>query len=74
VPAARRQSGKQRALRLLLVEVEGLRIELAGERLDLRRVDDVGRAREPPSDGEVLEIEAALPPNSCGSDTGTSRA
>jgi hypothetical protein len=54
--------------------VEGLRIELAGERLDLRRVDDVGRAREPPSDGEVLEIEAALPPNSCGSDTGTSRA
>src|SRR5262249_52130254 len=62
VAAARRQSGKQRALRLLLVEVEGLRIELTGERLDLRRVDDMGRAGEPPSDGEVLEIEAALPP------------
>src|SRR5262249_27766314 len=60
VPAARRQSGKQRALRLLLIEVEGLRIELTGERLDLRRVDDMGRAGEPPSDGEVLEVEAAL--------------
>src|SRR5262249_61767452 len=60
VPAARRQSGKQCALRRLLVEVEGLRIELAGERLDLRRVDAVGRAREPPSDGEILEIEATL--------------
>src|SRR5262249_8675256 len=49
-----------RALRLLVIEVEGLRIELTGERLDLRRVDDMGRAREPPSDGEVLEKEATL--------------
>src|SRR5262249_28490932 len=62
VPAARRQSRKQRALRPLVVEVEGLRIELAGERLDLGRVDDMGRAREPPPDGEVLEIEAAFSP------------
>jgi hypothetical protein len=54
--------------------VEGLRIELAGERLDLGRVDDMGRAREPPPDGEVLEIEAAFSPNSCGSSTTTSRA
>src|SRR5262249_40469241 len=62
VPAARRQSGKQRALRLLVIEVEGLRIELTGERLDLRRVDDMGRAGETPSDGEVLEIKAILTP------------
>src|SRR5262249_49611911 len=62
VPAAGRQSRKQRALGPLVVEVEGLRIELAGERLDLRRVDDMGRAREPPPDGEVLEIEAAFSP------------
>jgi hypothetical protein len=41
--------------------VEGLRVELAGERLDLRRVDDVGRAAKTPSDGEVLEEEAILP-------------
>src|SRR5262249_18330919 len=62
VPAARRQSREQRALRPLVIEVEGLRIELPGERLDLRRVDDMGRARESPSDGEVLEIEAAFSP------------
>src|SRR4029453_866998 len=62
VPAAGRQSRKQRALRPLVVEVEGLRIELAGERLDLGRVDDMGRAREPLPDGEVLEIEAAFSP------------
>src|SRR5262249_32288457 len=61
VQATRRQPGKQRALRRLLIEVEGLRIELTGERLDLRRVDDMGRAGEPPSDGEVLEVEAILP-------------
>src|SRR5262249_6298927 len=62
VPAAGRQSRKQRALRPLVVEVEGLWIKLASERLDLRRVDDMGRAREPPPDGEVLEIEAAFSP------------
>src|SRR5262249_59587957 len=62
VPAARRQSAKQRVRRFLLVEVEGLRVELTGEGLDLLRVDDTGRAREPPSDGEAVEIEAALSP------------
>jgi hypothetical protein len=61
MPAACGQSGKQRALRRLVIEVEGLRIELAGEGLDLRRVDDVGRAAKTPSDGEVLQVEAILP-------------
>src|SRR5262249_34966319 len=60
VPAARRQSGKQRAPRRLVIEVERLRIELAGERLDLRRIDDMGGAGETPSDREVLEIETTL--------------
>jgi len=74
VPAARRQSGKQRALRRLLIEVEGLGIELAGERLDLRRVDDVPCAAKTPSDGEVLEVEAILPSISSSSGTRTSPA
>jgi hypothetical protein len=40
--------------------MEGLRIELARERLDLGRVDDMGGAGKTPSDGEVLEVEATL--------------
>jgi hypothetical protein len=41
VPAARRQARKQATLRRLLIEVEGLRVVLSGERLDLRRVERV---------------------------------
>jgi hypothetical protein len=40
--------------------MEGLRIELARERLDLGRVDDMGGAGKTPSDGEILEVEAIL--------------
>ena len=40
--------------------MEGLRIELAGECRDLRRIDDMGRAGETPPDGDVLEVEAIL--------------
>src|SRR5262249_59413624 len=60
VPTARRQSGKQRAPRRLVIEVERLRIELAGERLDLRRIDDMGGAGGTPSDREGLERETTL--------------
>src|SRR5882724_1493114 len=60
VPAARRQAGEQRALRGLVIEVEGLRIELAGEGLDLRRVHRMRSAGEPLPDPEIVEIEAAL--------------
>jgi hypothetical protein len=37
--------------------MERLRIELARERLDLRRVDDMGCAGEALADVKILEIE-----------------
>ena len=43
-----------------VVEVEGLRIELSGKRLDLRFIDGVRGAGEAPADLEVLEIEPMI--------------
>ena len=43
-----------------VVEMEGLRIELSGERLDLRFIDGVRGAGEAPADLEVLEIKPMI--------------
>src|SRR5258706_2000943 len=61
VPAARREALEDRGLRGLLVEVEGLRIVLAREFLDLVRADRVGAALEAPADAEVVEVEGRGP-------------
>ena len=44
-------------LRQPRVEVKGLRVELGGERLDLRLVEGVRAAGEPLADPQVVEIE-----------------
>ena len=54
VPAAGGEAAKQRLGGCLLVEVEGLRVELAREPLNLVRVHDVLRASEALSDAEIV--------------------
>src|SRR5205085_824685 len=56
VPAARGEPAKQAAARRLIVEMKGLRIELRGERLDLRFVDRMRLARETLPDVEIVEV------------------
>jgi hypothetical protein len=60
VPAARHQAGEQAGLGGILVEVKRLRVELAGERLDLRFVDAVGLACEALPHVKVIEIKQIL--------------
>ena len=55
MPAARREAGEDRATRGLVVEVEGLRVELGGEGGDRGGIDaQRGRGKFLP-DNEVLE-------------------
>jgi hypothetical protein len=60
VPAARYQSGEQAILGGILIEMKRLRIELAGERLDLRFVHEVGIAYEALPHLKIIEIEQVL--------------
>ena len=57
VPTACRQARKQCVLGRLVVEVEGLRIELTGESFDLLLINDMGSARKALTDVEIVEIE-----------------
>jgi hypothetical protein len=61
VPAAGGEAAEQRPARCGVVEVERLRIELRRIGLDLRLIDDVGRAGEAPADLEVLEVGKRKP-------------
>lgn len=64
MPPARHQAGEQAVLGSVIVEVKGLRIELACKRLDLCRVHDVCFAGEALPHLEVIEIKrivASLP-------------
>src|SRR5262245_29169562 len=58
MPAARRQTIEERALRRLLIEVEGLRVELLRKSLDLRFVKSMRTAGEALTGVKVFEIEA----------------
>jgi len=60
VPATRRQSREQRSLGRGVIEVKRLRIELAGEGLDLRLVHGMCSARESLSDMQIFEVEAPV--------------
>ena len=57
MPAARRQAAEKRVLRRLFVEMEGLRIELFRESLDLLGFDAMGTGGEAPPGRDVVEIE-----------------
>src|SRR6516165_11308070 len=57
VPAAGGKLLKEGMPRRRLVEMEGLRIELAGKGLDLARVQRIGPAGEFLADPEIVEIE-----------------
>ena len=57
VPPACHQAGEQAVLGRVIVEVKGLRIELACKRLDLCRVHDVCFAGEALPHLEVIEIK-----------------
>src|SRR5262249_32999592 len=57
MPAARRQAGEERILRGLFIEMEGLRIELAGERLNLPDIQFIRGVGEARADVEIVEIE-----------------
>ena len=73
MPAARGEASEDRVLRGVLVEVEGLRIELGRERFDLRGVERVRRAFKALPDVEIvgeasdgaqtLQMLAALEPD-----------
>src|SRR5438067_4873444 len=56
VPTARRQPGKRRMARLILIEMEGLRIELGGEGFDCRFIDDPRCGGEFLADLQIFEI------------------
>ena len=56
VPAAGDQAAEEGRRGRRLVEVEGLRVELGGERLDLVRIDRDGPAPECLAHGEVFQI------------------
>src|SRR5438067_1850997 len=56
VPAARRQSGKRRRFRRLLVEMIGLRIVFLGKGEDLVFVDPLAPGLEHLPDGKIFEI------------------
>src|SRR5262249_24704153 len=58
VPAARRQALEQRILGRFLVEVEGLRVVVGGEALDLRGVERPRSAGESLPDVEIFEVKA----------------
>jgi hypothetical protein len=60
VPTACRQARKQCVLGRLVVEVEGLRIELTGKSFDLLLINDMGSAGEAPPDVEIIEIDPIL--------------
>src|SRR5438128_282408 len=57
VPAARRQPAEQRLPRLVVIDMKRLRVELAGEALDLRLVQGVRSAAEALSHVQILEVE-----------------
>src|SRR5439155_22816081 len=59
VPAACRQALEQRVARGVVVEMERLRIEFGGKRLDRILVDAQARRREFLADREILEIAHA---------------
>jgi hypothetical protein len=48
----------------LVIEMEGLRVELGGKRFDLRLVQCMRAAAEPLPDLEIIEIEANVPTES----------
>jgi hypothetical protein len=60
VPAAHHQVSKQGALDGLVIEVKGLRVELASERLDLRLVNRVRFTGKPLPDVDIVEIESIV--------------
>src|ERR1700730_12766181 len=60
VPTACCQARKQCVLGRLVVEVEGLRIELTGKSFDLLLIDDMGFARKALPDLEIIEIEPVV--------------
>ncbi len=53
-PAARREAAEERGLRRFLVHVERLRVEFAGELLDLRRIQRMGAAFEAQAHMQIL--------------------
>src|SRR5262249_45799619 len=60
MPAARHQAREQRVLGGVRIKMEGLRIELAGERCDLRGIDAMGSADEALSGFEIFEVKLAV--------------
>src|SRR5438445_233074 len=56
VPSARRETAEERAARCVVVEMERLRIELCGERLDGRSVHPQRLRDVLPARGEILEV------------------
>jgi hypothetical protein len=60
MPAASRETGKERPGRGILVEMKGLRIELSREPFDLFGIEVVRRAREGLADMQIVEKEMAL--------------
>ena len=57
VPVARHQAGEEAILSGVIVEVKGLRIEVACKHLDLCLVNDVCSAGEVLPHLEIIEIE-----------------
>src|SRR5262249_44756827 len=57
MPAARRQAAEDARVRRVLVEMERLRIELGGKRLDAFLVDAQLRRAEGLTDREVFQVE-----------------